>query len=472
MISFREIILAKLLAERAVTQVSQLREVAQHLEGQPKHSGMIAELAARGVVIDAEWLSRFEHETDSYIQAVEESVLAEQMVSRGFSTKEALASWRQRQLIGGAWRPLHEVLVEGGVISEAQCSEMRQEVKPRVVRMQEGILSQYRRNGYEGIARPLKRRRSAAMARVAVQALPKPAAPTPTSTQLQAVGTAEIIGRYLVVRELGRGGMGIVYLATDSEANQVAIKVVRSDAELPDAVERFKREVLARAFFAHENAVDIIDVGEREDGSHYMVMEFVDGEELRALMEREGRVTPSRVISIQDQILRGLEAAHEARVVHRDLKPENVLVAHPGGVDVAKVMDFGMARILDHAELGGRIFKSAEGELSGTPAYMSPEIMLGSEPTEVSDIYSLGLILFEMLAGQKPFRASTPSEFVRAHLRVSPKKLVEVAPDLVHPAELQVLLDRMLEKNPDKRLASCTEALAWLDQHVKPRLEG
>lgn len=461
--------MSKLLAERAVAQLSQLREVAQYIEAQPAHQGLVAELAARGVVIDSEWLVRFEHEADMYIQAIEDSIFSELVVARGLSTKDQLVAWRQRQLIDGGWRPVSEVLCEAGVISDVQSGELRQQSRARLVQMQNGILAQYRRNGYEGIARPLKRRRSAAIARVAVQALPKPAAPNPTSTQLKAVGTADIIGRYLVIRELGRGGMGVVYLATDSEANQVAIKVVRPDAEVPDAVDRFKREVLARAFFMHENAVDIIDVGQREDGSHYMVMEYVDGEELRVLMERERRVPPVRALAIQEQIMRCLAAAHEARVVHRDLKPENVLVAHPGGVDVAKVMDFGMARILDHAELGGRIFMSAEGELSGTPAYMSPEILLGSEPTEVSDIYSLGLILFEMLAGQKPFKATTPTQFVNAHLRVPPKKLAEVAPDLIHPAELQVLFDRMLEKNPDKRLPSCVEALAWLDQYVKPR---
>ncbi len=277
-------------------------------------------------------------------------------------------------------------------------------------------------------------------------------------------------GRFRVDGKLGEGGMGVVFLAHDEDDRACAVKVIRNAKQHYEAVERFKREILATSFFDHENVVEIYDAGEFGDVGYFMAMEFIEGAELRDLIREHKRIELRRAIVISKQLLSCLQAAHDARIVHRDLKPENVMIAQRNGGDFVKLMDFGIARVMDNEDFQDQIFVTMAGGVSGTPAYMAPESVSGEQPTERTDVYACGLILFEMLAGKLPFEAKTARAYLAAHLAKPPMTLAQVAPDLQTPPALQQILDRMFVKKPAERIASCQEVIDWLEQQVEPAL--
>jgi serine/threonine-protein kinase len=260
------------------------------------------------------------------------------------------------------------------------------------------------------------------------------------------VGTV-FAARYEITALLGKGGMGTVYRAIDRELeDEVALKVLLPDAfdEGSGAAQTLKQEIRLARKITHRNVVRTHDLGEAE-GVRFLTMEFVPGTTLRDILDRRGVVALGPGLQIAKQLCRGLAAVHEAGIVHRDIKPPNIMVL-PNGV--VKLMDFGIARAAGGEDTG-------DGSTVGTPYYMSPEQARGEAVDERGDIYSVGVVLYEMFAGTRPIGGATPGEVMRRHVSDEPRPLTELRPDL--PALLERLVASCLAKSPDRRPPSASD---------------
>ena len=262
----------------------------------------------------------------------------------------------------------------------------------------------------------------------------------------------DISHRYRVVKLLGRGGMGTVYRVRDLELDRdVALKLIRPEiAEDPDVLGRFKREIQLSSRITHKNVLRVYDLGEA-DGIRFLTMQIVDGSDLASLIKKEGKLPLARILSIFGEVCKGLAAAHEQGVVHRDLKPQNIMLDASG---TAYVTDFGLAKSLAGSGM------TQMGAILGTPFYMSPEQVRGEPATTRSDIYSLGVILYEMATGVVPFRAESAYEVMMKRLTHKPKPASEQNPEL--PPFLQKIMDRCMATDPAARYPSADEVLADL----------
>jgi serine/threonine-protein kinase len=267
--------------------------------------------------------------------------------------------------------------------------------------------------------------------------------------------------KYRVEQLLGRGGMGAVYRARDMRLNRlVAVKVVRPELlGDPDAGLRFRREAQIVARLQHPSIVAIFDYGTFANGGAFLVMELVPGDDLRRVLQRERRLEPDRALRILNAVCAAIEAAHRQGVLHRDLKPENILL--PDGSVDAKVLDFGVAKVIESD--GGiatvresATLMTAPGLIIGTPAYMAPEQFRAAQPDARTDIFSLGVIAYEMLSGTLPFGRGTLADVVLAHTRGVPP----MAPGSV-PPDVEWAIRSALETDPDRRPAS-VQAFAHL----------
>ncbi|HEY0876096.1 MAG TPA: serine/threonine-protein kinase [Vicinamibacterales bacterium] len=256
-------------------------------------------------------------------------------------------------------------------------------------------------------------------------------------------GVPEVIDRrYQVEQRLGRGGTGAVYRARDVRLDRlVAVKVVRA-GKLGDAVarQRFRREAQLLSGLQHPSIVSIFDYGTLPDGGAYLVMELVRGEDLRTVLQREGRIGLPRALRILSSVCEAVEAAHRDGVLHGDLKPENILL--PGDGVEAKVLDFGLAKVVPDPAL-----LNAGGVIFGTPAYMAPERLRGLEPDARSDIFSLGAVAFEMLTGELPFGRGPLADIVLAQARGVPG----FPADVRVPSDLEEAVRTALDPDPDRR---------------------
>ncbi len=276
--------------------------------------------------------------------------------------------------------------------------------------------------------------------------------------------------RYQIVSAIGRGGMGSVYRAEHIAIKRaVAIKLLNPEfAKVPQINERFRREAIATGRVEHPNCVGIIDSGTLSDGTTYLVMELLSGRSLGSEIERVGRIEPARALRIARHILRGLAHAHRAGVVHRDLKPENIyLIERPdcSELEFAKVLDFGIAKLVgDALEQAGGQQLTQTGISVGSPRYLAPEQATGDDIDARTDLYSLTVVLFEMLTGRRPFESDQGMEVVRMHLLKDPPSLAEVAPDLRLPADLEALVAKGLAKSKPLRFASADEYLAAVER--------
>lgn len=265
--------------------------------------------------------------------------------------------------------------------------------------------------------------------------------------------TGRTLGDYQVLRRLGTGGMGQVYLARQlSLKREVALKLLRTDlAADSTALLRFEAEAHAVAKLNHPNIVHIHQLGEF-NGQRYMVLEFVDGRNLRDHLARRGPPDLPVTLSIIKQVVLALQKAHEQGIVHRDIKPENILVTKK--VEV-KVTDFGLSRFFAGATPALNLTQS--GVTLGTPLYMSPEQVQGKAVDHRSDIYSLGVTCYHLLTGEPPFRGTTAFDVALKHLQDQPRLISDLRPDL--PADLCGMVHKMMAKNPDERYQSAREIL-------------
>jgi eukaryotic-like serine/threonine-protein kinase len=270
----------------------------------------------------------------------------------------------------------------------------------------------------------------------------------------------ELGPRYRILSLLGKGGMGAVYKAHDAELNRtVALKLIRPDlVSRPESMQRFKQELLLASRISHKNILrihDLVEVG----GIRFISMAYVDGEDLHALLQREGRLPLDQIIRIARQLCAALDAAHAEGIIHRDLKPGNVLIDREGNV---YVLDFGLAKSLE----AGATQMTHTGEMLGTPQYMSPEQVQGTPVDHRSDLYALGLMLYELAVGQVPFASESVYQTMFLRTRERPKD-----PRLLN-AELPDFLDRIilrcLETDPARRYQSAHEILRDLDAAQPP----
>jgi tRNA A-37 threonylcarbamoyl transferase component Bud32 len=282
-------------------------------------------------------------------------------------------------------------------------------------------------------------------------------APVPGAEPGSALVGTVLAGRYRILRKLGEGAMGAVYLGEHLRIGRHdAIKVLRESlAADREALARFIRGARNVSIIQHPNVCTVYDFSETEDGRCFLAMEFVTGETLQDVLAREGRLAPARAVGIAVQVAGALQAAHDAGIVHRDLKPGNVMVS-PGraGEDVVKVVDFDIAKGSAEGQ-GGDVTRL--GFVIGTPEYMSPEQLLGMALDGRSDVYSLALVLFRMLAGALPFRAQDTQELMVQRLTGTPLRLDEVLPALRVSPALQAALDRALQRRAEDRFAGAAE---------------
>jgi len=258
-------------------------------------------------------------------------------------------------------------------------------------------------------------------------------------------------GRYRVTELIGEGGMGKVYLAEHIEiGKRVALKVLHpSYSRMPDLVERFRREARAASKIGHPNIVDVTDSGATEDGSVYFVMEYLEGVELGAIIEREGALDVARALRITGQICRALTAAHREGIIHRDLKPENIyLITRGGEADVVKVLDFGIAKTTE-AEAARERRLTSPGMAMGTPEYMAPEQAAGRPADARTDIYSLGAIMYEMVTGVPPYQGENFMEILTKKATMDPPHPNEIRSEL--PVPVSDLVMSSMSRNPDLR---------------------
>ncbi len=259
-------------------------------------------------------------------------------------------------------------------------------------------------------------------------------------------------GRYQIIEELGRGGMGRVYKAIDTKIRErVALKLIKPEiAKDKKTIERFSNELKFARKIRHKNVCQMFDLGE-EKGKQFITMEFVPGEDLKSSIRRFGKLPIGKSISIAKQICEGLAEAHRLGIIHRDLKPQNVMVDEDGN---ARIMDFGIARSLEAKGVTGA------GIMIGTPEYMSPEQIEGKDVDHRSDIYSLGIILYEMVTGQVPFEGDTPLAIGVKHKNETPKDPKDLNTQI--PLELALMILRCLEKDEELRFQDAREILLEL----------
>lgn len=294
-----------------------------------------------------------------------------------------------------------------------------------------------------------------------------PAAAPPDPMLGQTLG-----GKYKVVRLLGEGGMGAVYEGEQqlgTTLRKVAVKTLHTHLSRdPKVKARFEREVGTIAELEHPNTIQVYDFGSTADGILYIVMEFLQGKSLADTLEKQGPMTPERADSILQQICGSLEEAHGRGIVHRDLKPDNVvLVERAGKKDFVKVLDFGIAKRSKEEDKNEQKL-TQQGMVLGTPPYMSPEQFTGQPIDARSDIYSLGVMAYEMLTGRLPFKANTAFEWANQHMMQAPVPIESLAEGMRAPEAMRAAVRRALAKQPDQRFQTMAEFAAALSGKGAP----
>jgi serine/threonine protein kinase len=296
-------------------------------------------------------------------------------------------------------------------------------------------------------------------------------------TPLQDTGTwsdgSVIRGKYRLLSKVGQGGMGAVYKALHLAFDELrALKVIAPELLSDELfVKRFKHEAVITRKLQHPNAVRVDDIDEAEDGRPFIVMEFIEGQSLKKVIREEGPLPVQRVCTIIKQAAAALDAAHKLGMIHRDIKPDNIaLVDTPEG-EMVKVLDFGIAKVKE-ARMGDSagMTLTGTGVVIGTPQYMSPEQAMGKRGDELdgrADLYSLGIVMYQMLTADLPFKADTTMEMLLAHMQKPPAPISLAHPELGVPEPVATLTMRLLEKNRDMRPASARVLIQEIEKAEK-----
>jgi serine/threonine-protein kinase len=273
--------------------------------------------------------------------------------------------------------------------------------------------------------------------------------------------------KYVILERIGTGAMGSIYKAEHRAlSKQIALKILHRHLLTEESqVKRFHREAKAASRLNHPNAIVMLDFGQTEDGLSYIAMAFLPGKDLCRVLFEDGRLSEDRMVRIATQILDALDEAHAAGVIHRDLKPENIMIEPlRSNPDFVKVLDFGIAKIRDYTGGENSSFKTATGMVFGTPEYMSPEQIRGEELDGRSDLYSLGVLMYQMASGELPFTGDSVLEVATAHLTQPPIPLAEKVPGIT-PGVAAVIASLMAKKRDDRpaNAADARKALvgAW-----------
>ena len=270
----------------------------------------------------------------------------------------------------------------------------------------------------------------------------------------------EIAGQFRIVKRIGAGGMGAVYKAEQPQMNRhVAVKILHAKyLSRADLVSRFRREARAMSHLSHPNTARVFLYGQLDDGACYFVMEYLEGMNLAQLVRAQGPMPTKRALPVMIQVCGALQEAHSAGIIHRDLKPENIFLTQQGGIeDFPKVLDFGLAKVTEREMRPGSLVLTREGMIFGTPEFMSPEQARGRTLDGRSDIYSLGLIFYELLTGQLPFEAAQSMEYINHQVNTPPIPLGQRVPGRSFSPELERVVMKTLEKDPDHRYQTAAQ---------------
>jgi serine/threonine-protein kinase len=277
------------------------------------------------------------------------------------------------------------------------------------------------------------------------------------------IGRDILNGQYQILQKIGSGGMGAVYKALETEMNRmVGVKILHPKlANRKDLVSRFRREARAMSQLTHPNTTKVFMFGELEDGSLYIIMEFLEGKNLNQSVRAEGPFAMERALGVLIPVCGALDEAHKAGIIHRDLKPENIFLCQSAGLrDYPKVLDFGLAKVGERQMRPGSVILTQEGMVFGTPEFMSPEQAQGKALTPASDTYSLAVILYEVLTGKLPFDAKSAMDFIQLHVTGKPIPLSQRVPGRTFPPLLDQIMDRALGKKAEERYASAADFAA------------
>lgn len=279
----------------------------------------------------------------------------------------------------------------------------------------------------------------------------------------------EEIGPYDVMECLGQGGMGAVYMCRESNnGTMAAVKVMLAHKAKASDVKRFHREARITELLDHKNTIALIDQGKTDEGLDWMAISLCAGKSLKGILKKDGRMLVDVAFHIFEQILEGLESVHQKNIVHRDLKPDNIFVQ--AGNHKVTIMDFGIARIMDsQLPKEKREFQTKNGVVSGSPSYIAPETISGDEIDARTDIYSLGIMLYEMLTGKLPLYAETPYDYLREHLIGVPMTLYQGCKENYWCGDLEQLIASMLAKEKEDRPVSCQIILDALRGGIRDR---
>ena len=257
----------------------------------------------------------------------------------------------------------------------------------------------------------------------------------------------KINDRYQIIKSIGEGGMANVYLAYDTILDRdVAVKVLRGDlADDEKFVRRFQREALSASSLSHPNIVEVYDVGD-DNGQYFIVMEYIDGKNLKDLLKKRGKLTVSEVVDIMSQIADGLSVAHDSYIIHRDIKPQNIMILENG---LVKITDFGIAMAMNATQL------TQTNSVMGSVHYLPPEQASGKGSTLKSDIYSMGILMYELLSGTLPYRGDNAVEIALKHLKEPLPSIREEFPDI--PQSVENIILKAAAKNPKNRYSDARE---------------
>jgi serine/threonine protein kinase len=289
------------------------------------------------------------------------------------------------------------------------------------------------------------------------------------------IGRDILQGQFQILQKIGSGGMGAVYKASQPAMNRmVGVKILHPKlANRKDLVSRFRREARAMSHLTHPNTVKVFLYGELDDGSLYIIMEFLEGKNLNQTVRAEGPFPVARALPIIIQVCGALEEAHRAGIIHRDLKPENIFLCQSGGMkDYPKVLDFGLAKVTEREMRPGSVILTQEGMVFGTPEFMSPEQAQGKTLTPASDQYSLAVILYEVLTGKLPFDAKSAMDYLSLHVTGKPIELSRRVSGKTFPPVLDRIIARSLSKKIEDRFASMSDLAAALQAVLDGKTAG